>query len=113
MAEMHQRIKTKAEFALESPVLQLGEHGLERDTLKFKIGDGKTRWNSLDYAGGGSSEAPAPVLDLGGDPIIVIPHGDDANFARPEGISVGYWLGSVEPLNAIDDDLWSGEVDVP
>ena len=107
MADMHQRIKTKLEFALESPVLQLGEHGLESDTGLFKIGDGVTRWNSLDYYGGGSSSS-APA----GDYIQVVPHGDDPNYPRPD-VTVAYWLGSVEPLNAIDDDLLSLEVDTP
>lgn len=106
MAEMHQRIKTALEFARESPVLQLGEYGLERDTLRFKIGNGVTRWNSLDYAGGGGSTTPTPAL--AGDPVIVVPHGDDADFARPD-VRVAYWLGAAEPINALDDDLWSGD----
>lgn len=109
MAEMHQRIKTALEFALESPVLQLGEHGLESDTLRFKIGDGKTKWNSLDYYGesfsGGGSTPPS------GNYMVVAPHGDDADFARPSGAQVVYWLGSVEPNNAVEEDLWSGDID--
>lgn len=51
MADMHQRIRTALEFATESPVLQLGEYGFEKDTGRTKIGDGVTRWNSLPYSG--------------------------------------------------------------
>ena len=107
MAEMHQRIKTKEEFALESPVLQLGERGLEKDTGLEKIGDGVTRWNSLDYTGGGGSSETVPDIS---NLIVVAPHGTDANYPRPDALVV-YWLGAtVEPLNALDDDMWNGAV---
>lgn len=109
MAEMHQRIKTRLEFATESPVLQLGEHGLESDTGLFKIGDGKTRYNSLKYYG--KQDPVAPIATDGF--ITVVEHGDDPNYQRPLSAKVVYWLGSVEPLNSLDDDLWSEEVDTP
>ena len=34
-----------------NPLLLAGELGIETDTGKYKIGDGLTAWNSLDYAG--------------------------------------------------------------
>lgn len=111
MAEMHQRIKTELEFALQNPVLQKGEHGFVSDKNRFKIGDGVSKWNRLKYpnggvnSGGGSGE-PFPT---GLEYIVVVPHGDNPNFPRPEDVLVCYWLGTVEPLNAIDDDQWSGE----
>jgi hypothetical protein len=33
-------------------------------------------------------------------------HGTDANMARPTGFISIEWIGSVEPLNAIDGDTW-------
>jgi hypothetical protein len=36
-------------WTFENPVLSSGEIGLETDTNKFKIGDGITLWNSLNY----------------------------------------------------------------
>lgn len=45
--------------------------------------------------------------------IQVVEHGDDPNVERPWGPKVVYWLGSVEPVNAIDDDLLSQEVNAP
>ena len=33
-------------------------------------------------------------------------HGSNANFARPVGYAVVQWEGDVEPLNAIDHDVW-------
>lgn len=40
---------TAAEWTAANPTLALGELGLETDTVKFKIGDGSTNWNTLDY----------------------------------------------------------------
>lgn len=39
------------EWESVNPVLAAGEPGFESDTLKFKIGDGSTPWNSLNYVG--------------------------------------------------------------
>lgn len=40
---------TAAEWTTANPTLLEGELGLELDTLLFKLGDGTTAWNSLDY----------------------------------------------------------------
>lgn len=40
---------TAASAAERNPVLGPSEPGVERDTGRFKIGDGKTRWNDLPY----------------------------------------------------------------
>ena len=41
------RRDTAANWASVNPVLALGEPGVETDTLKVKVGDGSTAWNSL------------------------------------------------------------------
>jgi len=43
------RRDTAANWASANPVLALGEMGFETDTLKYKLGDGVTAWNSLLY----------------------------------------------------------------
>lgn len=48
-ARMQQRRGTAAEWTAANPVLQAGELGYETDTEKFKIGNGTTAWNDLDY----------------------------------------------------------------
>lgn len=48
------RRSTAAQWTSANPVLSDGEPGLERDTRRFKFGDGVTVWNSLPYAGGGT-----------------------------------------------------------
>lgn len=44
------RNNTAANFASTNPVLSAGEMGIERNTRKFKFGDGVTAWNDLLYA---------------------------------------------------------------
>lgn len=46
---------TASTWTSENPTLAQGEFGVETDTLKAKIGDGTTAWNSLTYAIGGNS----------------------------------------------------------
>jgi hypothetical protein len=50
MTHINQRRDTAANWTSANPVLQLGEVGWERDTLKAKLGDGVTAWNLLAYA---------------------------------------------------------------
>jgi hypothetical protein len=40
---------TAAAWAEANPTLNAGESGFETDTRKFKIGDGSTTWNNLQY----------------------------------------------------------------
>ena len=58
-----------ADWTLKNPVLEDGEPGFEKDTLKLKIGDGVTPWNQLDYLASGN-----------GGPIIVDGGASDANI---------------------------------
>ena len=44
------RRDTAANWASANSVLALGEPGVETDTLKVKVGDGATVWNSLAYS---------------------------------------------------------------
>lgn len=43
---------TSAQWSNANPVLIGGEMGVESDTLKYKIGDGVTKWSNLSYASG-------------------------------------------------------------
>jgi hypothetical protein len=42
---------TAAQWTTSNAILAIGEVGLESDTLKTKMGDGSTAWNSLVYQG--------------------------------------------------------------
>ena len=54
------RIKLRSDLAAnwaeKNPVLLKGEFAYIEDEHKFKMGDGNTAWNSLDYAGGGTAD---------------------------------------------------------
>ena len=41
---------TAANWKANNPVVGKGEFAIESDTVKFKIGDGTTKYNSLKYA---------------------------------------------------------------
>lgn len=45
------RSDTAANWTAVNPVLALGEPGYETDSLRFKIGNGSSNWNSLVYQG--------------------------------------------------------------
>ena len=51
-----QKYDTSTNWATNNIVLLAGEIGIESDTNKFKIGNGTSAWNELDYTGG--SEIP-------------------------------------------------------
>lgn len=55
------RRDTTHSWAYHNPVLSAGEMGINTDTNLFKIGDGLTAWNDLDYVE--SSVAKATVQD--------------------------------------------------
>ena len=62
---------TASAWTTANPILDAGEVGVETDTGKFKIGDGTTQWNTLDYA------VPDPVTI----PVLLI---DNAGTVPPE-----------------------------
>lgn len=55
---------TSAAWELANPILASGEPGVESNTGKFKIGNGTSLWNDLDYAVG---EIPTLTSDLTND----------------------------------------------
>lgn len=55
------RRKSAATWTAENYILRAGEMGLETDTDKFKFGNGVSGYNSLPYAGGGTSTSAAAV----------------------------------------------------
>lgn len=41
---------TSAQWSAANPILSEGEFGVDTTVWKFKIGDGATAWNSLNWA---------------------------------------------------------------
>jgi hypothetical protein len=81
---------TAAEWAAANPTLSSGELGYEVDTLSFKIGDGSTTWNSLDYSAVSADyvdSAIANVIGLAPETLDTLTElaaaiGDDPDFAN-------------------------------
>lgn len=63
-SQIQLRRDTAANWTSANPVLAQGEFGVESNTLKAKLGNGSTAWNSLAYFGDVST------LDAVGDVTI-------------------------------------------
>lgn len=60
---------TAAQWTTQNPILADGEIGFEKDTGKFKFGNGVGTWTALSYftsGGGGSSVGGAVSITVGG-----------------------------------------------
>jgi hypothetical protein len=44
------------------------------------------------------------------DAVTAVTHGSNASTARPSGVAAVYWIGTVEPVNAVNGDLWIGGI---
>jgi hypothetical protein len=55
VTQIQVRRGTAAQWTSTNPTLGAGEQGFETDTLKLKIGNGSTAWNSLAYVATGST----------------------------------------------------------
>jgi len=58
------RRDTKANWENYNPVLADGEIGIERDTQRFKLGDGATTWSGLGYSSATLKEDTEHFLSL-------------------------------------------------
>lgn len=103
---------TAARWVARNIVLAEGEIGVETDAvpIKFKIGDGVTAWNDLDYSGGGGAAA---------DGIVVVPVDNitetDAQAALEEIANPTYDTAPSAfsgPLARDGDGNWTWQVDL-
>ena len=58
------RTSSASAWTSANPVLAAGEKGVESDTLKSKIGDGTTAWNSLPYIKAGAADSAAKASKI-------------------------------------------------
>ena len=84
--------RTAAHWTAKNPTLASDEAGLETDTGKLKIGDGRQAWAELGYftAGGGAStflhlaDTPASFSGKGGYALVVNEGEDAVEFEAPD-----------------------------
>ena len=62
--KLRTRYDTTANWISNNPVLLSGELGIESDTLKMKIGNGSTVWNSLPYLLNGDAFQAATTITV-------------------------------------------------
>jgi hypothetical protein len=72
---------TAAEWTSANPTLASGEFGFETDTLKAKLGNGSTAWNSLQYALGDASVAVGNITGMGSGVATFLATPSSANLA--------------------------------
>lgn len=84
--QIQMRRDTAANWTTENPTLAAGEIGWESDTNQFKIGDGSTAWNSLDYyAPIGGSAARVKTADQNVTNTTLVDESGDLTIAIPAG----------------------------
>lgn len=64
------RRDTAANWESVNPVLAEGELGLETDTSQYKIGDGTSNWNTLQYSSLPSNAINSDIIDAKGDILV-------------------------------------------
>ncbi len=80
------RRDSAANWAGANPVLAAGEAGVELDTLRMKLGDGVTAWNSLAYTTSGGTGSVGGVTVSGtasAGQTLVASSGSSASWATP------------------------------
>lgn len=73
------RRDTAASWTAANPVLAQGEFGYETDTLKYKLGNGSTAWNSLAYSNLRSLDV-STVIDFEGSATPTAPSANHLNI---------------------------------
>lgn len=68
---------TAAEWTAANPILLDGELGWEKDTKRFKVGDGTSTWTALAYGGikgdtGAASTVAGPSGNNGWSPLLAL-----------------------------------------
>ena len=71
------RNDTKDNWSGANPILAKGEIGFEHDTYKFKIGNGVSSWNGLEYYGD-QLLARIETLEKIIENAVIIPPVDDS-----------------------------------
>ena len=91
IVRMQQRRDTALNWSTYNPVLRQGELGFDTNARKFKIGDGETDWNGLDYLLEASYGVVLTLRSQGGDPTGAA---DSAAAMQAAITALGYQLAS-------------------
>lgn len=97
---------TESEWTNDNPVLAEGELGVELDTGRFKMGDGQTEWNDIDYSTGPEGPSAYEVAVDNGYPFDEQTWLD--SLVGPTGSYHGpqIYTQLTEPQGVEDGDIW-------
>ena len=113
MATLKTKIVLRNDLAAQwqqyNPVLLAGEAGVEVDTGLFKIGDGVTAWNSLDYANNQISTDEKTITKNAENGALTL-NGWQQKYYKWDAASNSYvetagWISGLEPRAAADGTL--------
>ena len=68
--------------------------------------NGQLTYIPLEHDHDEDYEPLGAIEQLRAESMVVVAHGSDPEHPRPTGVGAVYWIGSEEPVNAIDADLW-------
>jgi hypothetical protein len=107
------RRATASEWTAANPVLAVAEMALETDTNQFKIGDGSTAWNSLEYGGiqgeqgsGLNVASTQPVSPSAGD--LWLNDTDGQVFVYYDDGTSQQWIPASSPTVTVSDTAPTG-----
>ena len=109
MARIQQLYFNSDEWNRANPILLAGEMGIEKDTGKFKFGDGRTKWKKLKYSNGQNEEDKEIVTknSLQDFPTI----GDEDKIYRSKATSKLYQYIDSKYVQ-LDEDTFESSIDV-
>lgn len=103
VTQIQVRRGTASQWTSANPTLASGEWGFETDTLKTKIGNGSTAWNSLAYATGSVALANVTGIDSNASTWLATPSSANLRTALSDETGTGVAVFNDGPtiLNAI------------
>lgn len=79
------------------------------NSLAQKLDESSASATYLTQVSASSTYATTATVDTKQDKssaMVVVNHGSTASTARPTGVGAVYWIGSVQPTNALAYDMW-------
>jgi hypothetical protein len=103
VTQVQVRRGTASQWTSANPTLASGEWGFETDTLKTKIGNGSTAWNSLAYQTGSIAISNVTGLGTGVETFLATPSSANLRTAVTDETGTGSLVFNDSPtiLNAV------------
>lgn len=97
VTQIQVRRGTASQWTSANPTLAAGEWGLETDTLKTKIGNGSTAWNSLAYQTGSIAISNVTGLGTGVETFLATPSSANLRTAVTDETGTGALVFATSP----------------